>query len=76
MQYEDPTKKIIGCAYRGYNTMGFGFLEAVYEKSLMIEVRKAGVKAQSQTPIKVRYGSDVVGECVADIVSVGPPTAR
>jgi len=26
------TEEIIGCAYRVYNRMGFGFLESVYEK--------------------------------------------
>jgi len=29
MEYEDITRKIIGCAYRVCNTMGFGFLESV-----------------------------------------------
>ena len=33
MEYKELTEKIIGCAYRGYNRMGFGFLESVYEKS-------------------------------------------
>ncbi len=32
MQYEAITEKVIGCAYRVYNQMGFGFLESVYEK--------------------------------------------
>ena len=27
MQYEKVTETIIGCAYRVYNKMGFGFLE-------------------------------------------------
>ena len=44
MEYEEITRKIIGCAYRVYNTMGFGFLESVYEKCLLIELRKAGLK--------------------------------
>ena len=32
MEYTELTEKIIGCAYRVYNKMGFGFLESVYEK--------------------------------------------
>jgi len=32
MEYEKVTETIIGCAYRVYNKMGFGFLESVYEK--------------------------------------------
>ncbi len=68
MEYEELTEKIIGCAYRVYNKLGFGFLESVYEKSLMIELRKEGMKAESQQAIVVHYDYAVVGEFVADIV--------
>ncbi|MGM0428179.1 MAG: GxxExxY protein [Thermodesulfobacteriota bacterium] len=30
MKYEQLTQKIIACAYKVFNTLGFGFLEAVY----------------------------------------------
>ena len=71
MEYKKLTEKIIGCAYRVYNKLGFGFLESVYEKCLMIELRKEGVKAESQQAIVVRYDEAVVGEFVADIVVEG-----
>jgi len=45
------TENIIGCAYRVYNRMGFGFLESVYEKCMLIELKKAGLNADSQKPI-------------------------
>ena len=48
MEYKKLTEKIIGCAYRVYNKLGFGFLESVYEKCLMIALRKEGMKAESQ----------------------------
>ncbi len=32
MQNEQLTRKIIGCAYRVYNEMGYGFLESVYQR--------------------------------------------
>ena len=69
MEYVDLTEAIIGCAYRVYNKMGFGFLESVYEKCLLIELHKAGLKAESQKPVIVLYDNDVVGEFVADIIS-------
>ena len=68
MKYQELTEKIIGCAYRVYNTMGFGFLESVYEKCLLIELKKEGLKAESQKPITVYYRGEVVGEFVADII--------
>ena len=68
MEYQEVTETIIGCAYRVYNKMGFGFLESVYEKCLLIELRKAGLNTESQKPITVYYESEVVGEFVADII--------
>jgi len=62
------TEKIIGCAYCVYNKMGFGFLESVYEKCMLIELRKAGLNAESQKPITVYYEEEIVGEFVADII--------
>jgi hypothetical protein len=35
MQNKLITEKIIGCAYKVYNTTGFGFLESVYERRKM-----------------------------------------
>ena len=52
----------------GLNTMGFGFLESVYEKCMMIELRNVGLRAEAQRPIKVWYQGEVVGEFVADII--------
>ena len=68
MEYEKVTEAIIGCAYRVYNKMGFGFLESVYEKCLIIEMRKAGLDAEPQKPITVYYEGEVVGEFTADII--------
>jgi len=68
MQYEELTKKIISAAYRVYNKMGFGFLESVYESCLLIELRKDGLRAESQKPIIVKYDNEVVGEFKADIL--------
>ena len=68
MEYKELTEKIIGCAYRVYNKMGFGFLESVYEKCMLIELCKAGLNAESQKPITVYYENEIVGEFIADIV--------
>jgi len=48
--------------------MGFGFPESVYEKCMLIELRKAGLNAESQKPITVYYEEEIVGEFVADII--------
>jgi GxxExxY protein len=71
MQNKLLTEKIIGCAYKVYNSMGFGFLESVYEKCLLIELKKAGLEAVAQEPITVLYNEEKVGEFIADIVVEG-----
>ena len=47
---------------------GYGFLEKIYENSMMIEFRKAGIPAESQSLIKITYEDEIVGEHAADIV--------
>ena len=69
MQHEDITRAIIGCAYRVYNTMGFGFLESVYEKCMLIELEKAGLAVERQKPIAVYYEGQIVGEFIADLLA-------
>ena len=71
MEHKELTEKIIGCAYSVYNKMGFGFLESVYEKCMLIELRKAGLNAESQKPITVYYDNENVGHFLADIVIDG-----
>ena len=68
MEHRELTEEIIGCAYRVYNKMGFGFLESVYEKCMLIELRKAELDAESQKHLTVHYENEIVGEFVADII--------
>jgi GxxExxY protein len=51
-----------------YNTLGYGFLEKVYENALLIELQSMGLKAQRQVPIKVFYQEQQVGDYYADII--------
>ena len=68
LPHADVTEKIIGCAYAVYNKMGFGFLESVYEKCMVIELRNAGLSVAVQQPIKVSYEGELVGDFVADLL--------
>jgi GxxExxY protein len=68
MKHQDLTAKIIECAYKVHNKLGFGFLESVYQNALMIELDKAGLSAEPQAPIKVFYDDRIVGDFIADII--------
>jgi len=70
-KYTEITERIIGAAYKVYNTLGFGFLEKIYEKALVIEMKKMGLDVKTQEPIKVLYEGVTVGDYVADIVING-----
>lgn len=66
--HEEISEKIIKSYYRVYNTLGYGFLEKVYENALAIELRKNGLEVKCQHPITVLYESEIVGEYFADII--------
>ena len=68
MKHEDLTSKIIACAYKVHNTLGFGFLEAVYQNALLIELLKTGLHAEKEKKIQVYYDSQLVGDYMADII--------
>lgn len=68
MEYSELTEKIIGCAYSVYNKMGFGYLESVYEKCMLIELRKAGLKVESQKSLTVFYENETVGELFYPVI--------
>jgi len=54
-----------------HRRLGPGYLESVYEKALLIELRHAGLSCLNQVPIKVSYRGEIVGDFVADVVVEG-----
>jgi GxxExxY protein len=67
-KHDDITDKIIEAFFRVYNTLGYGFLEKVDENALMVELKKMGLSAVAQFPIRVMYAGELVGEYFADII--------
>ena len=67
MKYEEITHKIIGCAYQVFNQLGFGFLESVYKKAMIIELRKINLKTEAEKLLKVYYDNQVIGEFYVDL---------
>ncbi len=67
MELNDITERIIGCSYTVGRVLGYGFLEKVYENSMVIEMQKTGLRVKQQHPISVYYDERVVGEYVADL---------
>ena len=67
--YKDLTEKIRQAAFEVHQYFGNGFLEKVYENSLVYKLRKLGIDCQQQVPLKVFFeDNQVVGEYFADLM--------
>ena len=66
--HQSITDKIIKCFYDVYNTLGYGFLEKVYELSLYEELTSNGLECERQKKIEVYYKDKLVGDYYADIL--------
>ena len=70
-KHTDVTELIIKAFYTVYNTLGYGFLEKVYQNALAIELHKLGLEVIQQARIAVYYDGQVVGEYFADLLVAG-----
>lgn len=66
--HSKETEIIIAAFYKVYNTLGYGFLEKVYENSLSNELQKSNMSVIKQYPINVYYDNKIVGEYFADLL--------
>ena len=68
-KHKEITDKILYVFFKKvYHTLGYGFLEKVYENAMAIELRRAGLKVVQQAPIDVYYEGEIVGEYAADLL--------
>ena len=68
LKFKDVTDGIINAFYHVNNTLGYGFLEKVYENALCYELRHRGYEVTTQQAITVWYKGVAVGEYFADLV--------
>ena len=68
MLHEDLTAQIIAAFYEVHKTLGFGFLEQVYQNALCMELQERGQKCECQKELKVYYKNKIVGTYRADMV--------
>ena len=70
--YKDESYKIIGAAFKVYNTLGPGFLEAVYQESLEIEFQRQGIPYEREKELTINYdGVELKQTYKADFVCFG-----
>ncbi len=67
LKQQEITEEIIGAAFEVHNTLGYGFLEMVYQKAMQVELRVRGLKAERERDIRVTYKGVEVGFYKADL---------
>ena len=70
--YKEESYKIVGAAFKVYNGLGPGFLEAVYQEALEIELQKQGIPFEREKELKIQYdGVELKQTYKADFVCFG-----
>jgi GxxExxY protein len=62
------TERVLGAIFDVSNTLGAGFLEKVYQRALLTELRLRGIRATAEASFSVSYKGHSVGEYFADIL--------
>jgi GxxExxY protein len=65
------TEQIIGAAFEVHRVLGYGFLEKVYQRAMVLELEGRGLTVVCETPANVYYKDACVGEYYADLLVEG-----
>lgn len=69
LYYKQEAYAIIGAALKVYNTLGHGFLEAVYQEALEIELNKSGIPFDPQKELTIYYdGKPLKKTYIPDVI--------
>ena len=69
--YSETTDKILKSFYEIYNQVGIGFEKSVYVKSLLISLKRAGLKSEINKEKSLYYLDQEVGKLIIDILVEG-----
>ncbi len=70
--YKEESYKVVGAAFKVYNALGYGFLEAVYQEALEIEFQLQGIPYEREKELKIQYdGIELKQTYKADFVCFG-----
>ena len=71
MDIEELIQLIINIAYEVRSHLVAGYLETVYKKALLIELREAGLEVEDEVELPMLYKGHVIGDFRADIIVEG-----
>ena len=61
MRHEELTHKIIGCAMKVHSTLGNGFQEVIYQRAMVIEMDKQGLRYEREMEMTIYYDDTAIG---------------
>ena len=64
----DLTQIVIGAAMKVLNTLNPGLDEKLYERALVIQLRKEGVRCEQQREYEVFYDGQLIGTLIPDLI--------
>ncbi len=67
-KHGEITEKVIGVFFAVYNELGYGFIESVYHKAMLIALADAGLTVETQASLPVFFRGHLVGDFRADIL--------
>lgn len=62
MEFDELSRRVIGCAIEVHREVGPGLLESTYRQSLACELAHAGIRFQMEVPLPIRY-KDILLDC-------------
>jgi GxxExxY protein len=65
---QELTREIIGAFYYVYHCLGYGFLESVYKKALLVELRYRGIPVAEEVPYRIEHRDVVVATPRVDLL--------
>src|SRR5687768_6298296 len=68
MLHEQLSKVVIGCFLRVYHNIGYGSLEAMYQRALVIELRCEGLEVETEVAMRAFYRGVPIGDYRIDLI--------
>lgn len=69
--HEQTTGRILAAFFAVHRELGFGFIDAVYLRALILELISRGVQAEQEIPLGVFYKGRKIGSFSADLLVDG-----
>ncbi len=67
-QLNKRTETVINCIIKVHRTLGPGFLEVIYRRALVLELKRRGVFVETEKKINIYYEGREIGQHRLDIL--------